>query len=146
MKHINLKGEWIIKAPRDKVYEIVSDFEKMPERFPKVAESLKIVERNGNMLTIDGKAKSFGTVLPVKMKTQLIPPKGFISDNENAKLGTSGHEEFMMEEVPEGTKITYLYQLDIHKKWLRIIAKPFIQWFAMGVWKRAFIDRLRELV
>lgn len=44
MKHINLKGSWVIKAPIDQVFKIISDFENMPKNFPTVAESLVITK------------------------------------------------------------------------------------------------------
>jgi len=146
MKHINLKGSWIIKAPISEVFKIISDFENMPNNFPAVAESLVIIKKDGNKLEIDAKAKSFGMVLPVKMKTEIIPGRGFISDNENSKLGISGHEEFLMEEIEEGTRINYVYELDIHNKWLRVIAKPLIGWYSMKFWEKAFIYRLKDIV
>jgi len=145
MNQIHLTGNWIIKAPRKKVYEIVSDFEKMPENFPKVAHELKIVKRDGNLLEIDGKAKSFGRIIPVKMKTELLPGKGFISDNKS-DFGTSGHEEMRLEDHPEGTKINYSYQVELHTTFLRIVAKPLIGWFGLWFWKKAFIDQLKKML
>ena len=146
MKHINLKGSWVIKAPIDQVFNIISDFENMPKNFPTVAESLVITKRDGNKLEIDAKAKSFGSVFPVKMKTEIIPRVGYISDNVNLKLGISGHEEFLMEEVVEGTRINYSYDVDIHNKWLRMIAKPLLGWYSMKFWEKAFIDKLKDIV
>jgi|WetSurMetagenome_2_1015567.scaffolds.fasta_scaffold02030_11 hypothetical protein len=146
MKHIHLQGSWIIKAPLKDVFDIITDFENMPKNFPRVAKLITITKRDGNRLEIDAEVKSFGTSFPVKMKTEIIPQKGFISDNESSKFGTSGHEELLLENVEGGTKINYIYEVDIHKKWLRIIAKPLIGWFAMKSWKKAFIDRLRELL
>ncbi len=146
MKHINLKGSWVIKAPIDKVFKIISDFENMPNNFPTVAESLVITKKDGNKLEIDAKAKSFGMVFPVKMKTEIIPGRGYITDNDNSKLGISGHEEFLMEEVEEGTRINYVYEVDIHNKWLRAIAKPLLGWYSMKFWEKAFIDRLKDIV
>ena len=72
MKHISLKGSWVIKAPVGEVFKIVTDFSNMPKNFPTVAESLVITKKDGNKLEIDAKAKSFGTVFPVKMKTEII--------------------------------------------------------------------------
>lgn len=146
MRHINLKGSWIIKAPVDQVFKIISDFENMPKNFPTVAESLIITKRDGNKLEIDAKAKSFGMVFPVKMKTEIIPGRGYISDNENPKFGTSGHEELLLSEHPEGTLINYTYQVIIHKRWLRIVAQPLIGRYSMKFWEKAFIDRLKEIV
>jgi carbon monoxide dehydrogenase subunit G len=145
MRSIDLTGTWLIKAPRDKVYAIVSDFERMPERFPKVAESLRITWRDGNRLEIDAVAKSFGRRIPVKMRTELRPPVGFTSDNRS-ELGTKGHEEFLMEEVPEGTLINYRYQVELLNPVLRWLAKPLIGWYAMRLWKKAFIDQLKKIV
>lgn len=145
MNKISLKGTWFIKAPRDKIYAIMSDFENMPKHFPKVAKSLKIIKREGNHLTIDGVAKTWGKTLNVRMETELKPPFGYFSDNKG-EIGTAGHEEFMMEEALEGTKINYLYEIEIKNPLLRILAKPLIGWYAMWFWKRAVIDVLKKML
>lgn len=144
MKNITLHARWLIKAPLPKVYEIITDFEKFPEYFPKVAESIQITKREGNHLEMDAIAKSFGQNLPVKMKTEILPGKGYISDNESPKFGTSGHEELLLSEHPEGTMIDYTYQVTIHKRWLRIVARPLIGWFSMKYWEKAVIEELRK--
>ena len=146
MHYINLVGEWVIKASRENIYGIISDFEKMPEYFPEVAESLEIIEKNGNNLKIDARVKSFGTIFPVKMNTTLLPLKGFISDNVNKKLGTFGHEEFLLEDDNEGTRIKYSYAIKIEKFWLRIIAKPLLEWYAMWFWEKVFINKLKKIL
>ena len=146
MKHIHLEDSWIIKAPIQEVFNIITDFENMPKNFPKVAESVTITKREGNNLEIDALVKSFGTTFPVKMKTKIIPQRGFISNNESLKFGTSGYEELLLENVEDGTKINYTYEVDIHKKWLKIIAKPLIGWFAMKAWKKAVVNKLRKIL
>ena len=146
MKGITLHGTWLIKAPLGEVFAMVTDFEKFPEYFPKVAESIRVAKREGNNLEMDAMVKSFGKLFPVKMKTRILPGKGFISDNESPQFGTSGHEELLLSENQAGTTIDYRYQVSIHKKWLRLIAKPLIGWFAMKSWEKAVIDRLRILV
>jgi carbon monoxide dehydrogenase subunit G len=146
MKHIHLENSWIIKAPLEEVFKIVTDFENMPKNFPKVAKSLNITKQEVNDLEIEAQVKSFGASFPVKMKTKILPQRGFISDNESPKFGTSGHEELLLESVADGTKINYIYEVDIHKKWLRIIAKPLIGRFAMKAWEKAFINKLREIL
>lgn len=144
MKNINLHASWLIKAPLLEVFNIMTDFEKFPEHFPKVAQAIQIIKREGNYLEMNATAKSFGQNLPVFMKTHILPGRGFISDNDSPKFGTSGHEEFLLSEQPEGTKIDYTYQITIHKRWLRIIAKPLIGWFSMKYWEKAVIDVLRK--
>ena len=146
MKHIHLEKSWIIKAPIEDVFNIITDFENMPKNFPKVAEKVTITKREGDNLEIDAQVKSFGSTFPVKMKTKILPQRGFISDNESPKFGTSGHEELLLETVSDGTKINYVYEVDIHKKWLRIIAKPLIGWFAMKAWEKAVVNRLRKIL
>lgn len=144
MRNINLHTSWLIKAPLAEVFEIMTDFEKFPEYFPKVAESIRVVKREGNYLEMDAKVKSFGQNFPVKMKTKILPGKGYISDNESPKFGTSGHEELLLSSDPQGTMIDYIYQVTIHRRWLRIIAGPLIGWFSMKYWQKAVIDELRK--
>lgn len=109
MKEITLYKQWIIKAPVEAVAKIINDFEKFPEYFPKVAEKIEIKKREGNYLEMDAVAKSFGKKLPVKMKTEILPRRGFISDNDSPEFGTSGHEELLLSGHPEGTLVDYTY-------------------------------------
>jgi hypothetical protein len=144
MKDITLHANWLIKAPLTEVFNVMTDFEKWPGYFPKVAESIHITKREGNYFEMEATVKSFGQKFPVKMKTQILPERGFISDNESPKFGTSGHEELLLSLQREGTMIDYTYQVAIHKRWLRIIAKPLIGWFSMKYWQKAVIDELRK--
>ncbi len=145
MKHIHLKGSWVIKAPKEEIYKIISDFENMPKYFPSIAKSIHITEKQGNHQKMNAEVKSFGRVFDVKMQTELLPNIGFKSSNESS-FGTSGHEEFLMENIEGGTRIIYMYDIEIHRPLLRIIGTPLIKWFAMWSWKRAFIDKLRKIV
>lgn len=145
MKNITLHNQWIIKAPVSDVFKIITNFEKFPEIFPKVAESIQIEKQDGNYLDINATVKSFGKKFPVKMKTQIIPDKGFISDNNSPAFGTSGHEELLLSVHNDGTLIDYTYQVSIHKKWLSIVATPLIKWYSMKYWEKAVIDELRKM-
>lgn len=144
MKDIILHDQWLIKASLTEVFNIITDFEKWPEYFPKVAESIQLIKREGNFLEMNATVKSFGLSFQVKMKYQILPGKGFVSDNESPKFGTSGHEELLLSLNPEGTVIDYTYKVTIHKRWLRIVAKPLIGWFSMKYWQKAVIDKLKE--
>ena len=146
MKEISLHKQWVIKALIEDVAKIVTDFEKMPKYFPKVAESVDIKKRDGNNLEMEATVKSFGKSFKVKMKTQILPGKGFISDNDSYQFGTSGHEELMLSTHPEGTLIDYTYQVAIHKAWLLIIATPLIKWYSMKAWEKAVIDQLKKII
>lgn len=144
MSDIVLSARWLIKAPLDEVFAIMTDFEKWPKYFPKVADSIHIDNHEGNNLVMSATVKSFGQTFPVKMNTRILPGKGFTSDNESLKFGTSGHEELLLSENPNGTIMDYTYQVTIHKTWLRLIAKPLIGWFSMKYWEKAVIDELRK--
>jgi hypothetical protein len=123
----------------------MSDFENYSKYFPAVAEQLRIVKREGNNLCIEAQTKSFGRTFKVNMQTELRPPFGFVSDNVSS-IGTSGHEEFLMEEISEGTQINYTYEVDFKNPILRIFGKILIGWYAMRFWKHAVIDKLKEML
>ena len=53
MKEKVLQGSWIINAPVEDVYRIISDFERAPEYFPIVAKGMRVVSREGNSLIIE---------------------------------------------------------------------------------------------
>ncbi len=146
MKEITLHKQWVIKAPIEDVSRIMTDFEKIPVYFPKVAETVQINKRDGNTLEMEATVKSFGKKFKVKMKTQILPGKGFISDNDSYQFGTSGHEELLLSPHSEGTLIDYTYQVAIHKKWLRLIATPLIKWYSMKAWEKAVIVELKEIL
>lgn len=146
MKQITLHNQWVVKAPLQDVFRIMTDFEKMPEHFPQVAEKVQIIKREGDHLEMLADVKSFGKTFKVKMKTQILPGKGFISDNDSYEFGTSGHEELLLSEDPDGTLIDYTYQVTIHKAWLRIVATPLIKWYSMKFWEKAVIDNLKKML
>jgi ribosome-associated toxin RatA of RatAB toxin-antitoxin module len=75
MKNINLNTKWIIRAPLAEVFNIMTDFEKWPEYFPKVAKSLRVIRHEGNNFEMAVSIKSFGQDFPAKMKTQILPGK-----------------------------------------------------------------------
>lgn len=146
MNEITLHDQWLVKAPVDDVFRIMTDFEKFPENFPKVAESVQINKRDGNNLKIEATVKSFGRKFKVRMEAQILPNKGFISDNDSYQFGTSGHEILLLSPHTEGTLVDYTYQVTIHKKWLRIIAVPLLRWYSMKYWEKAVINQLKLLL
>lgn len=146
MNKITLHNQWIIKVPIDSVFRIMTDFERFPENFPKVAEVVDIKKRDENYLEMEVMVKSFGKRFKVRMKTHILPDRGFISDNDSYQFGTSGHEELLLSPHIEGTLIDYTYQVIIHKKWLRIVAVPLLRWYAMKFWEKAVIDQLKNIL
>jgi carbon monoxide dehydrogenase subunit G len=144
MKELTLHGQWLVKAPIEDVFKMMTDFEKFPEHFPKVAESIQVEKREGNDIEMLATVRSFGRTFPVRMKTRILPGEGFISDNDSYQFGTTGHEEMRLSKSPEGTLIDYTYRVSIHKAWLRVVATPLIRWYSMKYWEKAVIDELRK--
>lgn len=143
MKPVILAGTWVINAPLQRIYDIVTDFENAPNYFPLVANSLKIINKKGNYLTIDAVSKTFGIPFHVLMDTQLLPNKGFKS--VNTSLLAIENESFMMEEIQNGTKIHYRNEVQIKNNILQIFAKMLIGKPALQFWKYSYIDRLQKL-
>lgn len=146
MQELTLHGQWLVKAPVEEVFRIMTDFEKFPEHFPKVAESIRVEKREGDYMEMDATVRSFGQEFPVRMKTRILPGEGFISDNDSYKFGTSGHEEMRISRSPEGALIDYTYRVTIHKPWLRFVATPLIRWYSMKYWEKAVIGQLRRML
>lgn len=146
MKSIKLHKQWVIKASVEDVARIMTDFENMPKNFPKVAESVQINKRDGNNLEMEATVKSFGKNFKVKMKTEILPGKGFISDNDSYEFGTSGHEELLLSPTEGGTLVDYTYEVTIHKPWLRFVATPLIKWYSMKAWEKAVINELKKIL
>ncbi len=146
MHDITLRKQWVVRAPLADVFNIMTDFEKFPENFPKVAESIRVDKREGDYLEMEATVRSFGRNFQVRMKTHILPGKGFVSDNDSYQFGTSGHEELLLSPHEQGTLINYTYQVTIHKKWLRIIAVPLIRWYSMKYWEKAVIDQLKKIL
>jgi hypothetical protein len=143
MKSVVLAGTWVVNAPLSQIYKIVTDFENAPKYFPLVAGSLKIKSKIGNHLTIDAFSKTFGISFHVLMETELLPGIGFKSINTS--LLAIEDESFLMEEVPNGTRITYRNEVHIKNNILQIFAKLLIGKPALLYWKYAYIDRLEKL-
>jgi hypothetical protein len=144
MKPISLTGSWIIKAPLSSVYVIVTDFEKTPEYFPTVANSLKIIKKNGHHLSMRAVAKTFGIPFIVKMETDLLPNQGFKSINES--ILAIEDETFFLQATPLGTRINYRNDVTIKNNLLQLIARLLIGQPALKFWEHAYIDKLRKIV
>jgi len=144
MKEMTLHGRWLVKAPVEDVFRMMTDFEKFPEHFPKVAESIRVKKREGNDVEMEATVRSFGKTFQVRMNTRILPGEGFISDNDSYQFGTSGHEELRLSKSPEGTMINYAYRISIHKAWLRVVATPLIRWYSMKYWEKAVINELKK--
>jgi carbon monoxide dehydrogenase subunit G len=145
-KFIHLESNYIIKAPRQEIYKIITDFENLPKFFPSVAKSVKYIRRDGNEFEIEAKTKAFfgsKTFFTIRMVGKLHPSEGFISTNISS-IGIE-HESFLMEEIPGGTRIHYVNDVQIKSRFFRIFSF-LIKGVALWYWERAVIDKLRRML
>ena len=105
---VAVHGNWLVRADRESVYAIVSDFEHMPEHFPKVARAMRLVARDGDVLTLEAESASFGSLFPsakIEMTATLLPGRGYRCTTHNLSFNTTGDEELLPVDDPEGTRI-----------------------------------------
>lgn len=146
---VAVKGDWLIRAKREDVYAIFSNWEKMPEHFPRVARSVQILERNGTHLKVQSVAASFARFLPgakIDIDVELLPGRGYRCRTFNTTFNTTGEEELLLVDDPEGTRIKYTYFVTVrNRKWRRLYAW-LVKTFGLPFWKRAVIDRVPHLI
>ncbi|MDD3035475.1 MAG: SRPBCC family protein [Candidatus Saccharimonadaceae bacterium] len=144
MKEKVLEGSWIIDAPIEDVYRIISDFEKAPEYFPLVAKGMRVISRDGNNLQIEATTNTFGINFKVKMKTTLLPGKGFKSINESGLAIED--EQFILKPVAEGTRIEYVNKVKIKNNILNMFSRLIIGKGALKFWEFAYINKLKKIL
>jgi hypothetical protein len=146
---VAVRGDWLVRADRDAVYAIISDFERMPEHFPKIARAMRLVERDGDVLTLEAEAASFGSLFPsvkIEMTATLLPGRGYRCTTHNVTFHTTGDEELLLVDDPEGTRIGYTYYVTVRHRWLKPLYAWLVAAFGLPYWKRAFVDRLEPVV
>ncbi len=100
-----VKVEKIIKANREKVFNLVTDFENLPTKFPQFFKSVKVISREGNTVTTEDNAVMAGREVHQTTKHILTPSQ---TDEVYLLSGDAkdSHIVTRYESVPEGTKIT----------------------------------------
>jgi len=146
---VAVHGDWLVRADRESVYAIVSDFERMPEHFPKVARAMRLVDRDGDVLTLEAESASFGSLFPsarIEMTATLLPALGYRCTTHNLTFDTTGDEELLLVDDPEGTRINYTYFVTVRHRRLKPLYAWMVSTFALPYWKRSFVDPLESLV
>lgn len=141
-------GSWLIKADRKSVYAIISNWERFPEYFPNIARSINIIQREGNTLTIDTEAGSFGKLFPtvkIRVVAELLPDHGYRCSTHNVTFNTTGEEQLLLFDDPAGTRIEYTYFVTVKNKLFRPIFTWLTNTFGLPYWKKCFVDRLEIL-
>jgi len=91
-----VKVEKIIKAEKDKVFSIMTDFENLPSKLPQIFKSVKIISREGNSLVTEEFVKMAGRDITQKVKHVIQP--------------TEKHEVFILEGDAKGSHIVESYE------------------------------------
>lgn len=144
MKEKILQGSWVIDAPVEDVYQIISDFEKAPTYFPLVAKGMKVIRRDGNNLDIEATTNTFGINFKVKMKTTLLPNEGFTSINESGLAIED--ERFILKPTQQGTRIEYVNKVTIKNNILNLFSRLIIGKGALKFWEFAYINKLKKIL
>ncbi len=100
-----VKVEKIVNADREKIFNLVTDFENLPSKFPQFFKSMKILGRDGNTVVIEEHAQLAGRDIIQKTRHVLTPPEKeevFITEGDTV----DSHIITTYEKVAEGTKIT----------------------------------------
>jgi ribosome-associated toxin RatA of RatAB toxin-antitoxin module len=63
-----VKVEKIIKAKKDKVFSIMTDFENLPSKLPKIFKSVKIISQEGNYMITEEFVKIAGRDIRQKVR------------------------------------------------------------------------------
>lgn len=146
---VPVRGSWLIRAKRDVIYEIISDFESMPRNFPRVAHSIKVISREGERVNFEAAAASFGRWFPkvrINVSAELLPDKGYRCKTHNLSFNTTGEEELLLVDDPNGTRIEYAYFVTVrNRRWAPLFAW-LVRVLGLPFWKRSIVDRLDVLV
>lgn len=99
-----VKVEKTIKADREKIFNMVTDFENLPNKFPQFFKSIKVVSREGNIVTTEDHAMMAGREVRQTAKHTLTPPE---IDEVHLLSGDAkdSHIVTTYSTVPEGTKV-----------------------------------------
>lgn len=146
---VAVHGDWLVRADGGSVYAIVSDFEHMPEHFPKVARAMRLISRDGDVLTLEAESASFNSLFPsarIEMTATLLPGRGYRCATRNLTFNTTGDEELLLVDDPEGTRIKYTYFVTVRHRWMRRPYAWLVRVLALPFWKKSFVDPLESLL
>ncbi len=118
MTRINF--EKIVKAERDKIFKIVTDYEKLQKTIPKYFTSIRIISSRDNVTVIEEHLNLAGYELVMMTKHVTKSPE----IHEVFVIGgdaKGSHIVEKYEKIPEGTKITVDVDLKLRGP-LRIVA------------------------
>ena len=90
-----VRVEKIIKAEKDRVFSIITDFENLPSKLPQIFKSIKIISRDDNSITTEESVRMAGRDITQKVRHVLYP--------------SYKHEVFILEGDAKGSHIVETY-------------------------------------
>ena len=95
----------IVNVDRDKIFNVITDFENLAKIFPKYFKSLKIISKSGNITKLEEELEFLGKKLNVTVDHIVEEPdKHTVIMLDGPGKNTKFEEIF--EKMPEVTKIT----------------------------------------
>lgn len=93
----------VFKAPREKVYQKLFDYEKLPG-ISTIVKSTKIVKREENVQTIEVQGQLLGRRFKTTNRVTFTQPETVVEEIVGGDA--TGRQEWSLKEVPEGTSVT----------------------------------------
>lgn len=110
---IKVENTICIKAKRDRVFSVVSDFEAWPQFIPTYKE-VKIIEREGNKMVIERKGEVGGKDVLWRSEVELFP-SDLIKSRQVTGPIPDMEIEWRFEEAKEETKIILTHSFEYKK-------------------------------
>ena len=110
-----------IRAPRSRVFQVFSSFEKGNQSAgnqpSENGEGVNVVEREGNRLMVEFTSREGRKLYKTLEEVRLYPDERITFRHPKGPLRHAS-EEFRLEEVPEGTRMTYTGQIECRMPFL----------------------------
>ncbi|MFH0775444.1 MAG: SRPBCC family protein [bacterium] len=110
---IKVENTIYIKAKRDMVFSVVSDFEAWPQFIPTYKE-VKVIERKGNKMVIERKGSVGGREVLWKSEAELFPPD-LIKSRQIVGPIPDMEIEWLFEDLGEETRIRLIHSFHYKK-------------------------------
>lgn len=112
---VRVEHSALIRAPRERVWAILTDYEGYPRTFPGIT-SVRNVHREGDRTSFELDQADFGTIT---VKDLVVTPQKI--EREIATRRLHGQVLFSLQEAPEGTKFRIAFDV-MPKGFLRLLA------------------------
>jgi uncharacterized membrane protein len=107
----------VIRAALDKVYSAYTDFESMP-KWSKQLTTVKVAKREGDAVYLEVGGVPDGKQRRAARKLRLLQSNRIESESETRFTRTK--RTVMFDEVPEGTKVTAMLNVQVKGAWAKI--------------------------